>query len=183
MCSLDGWWFCFWAQLPFQNGINQQFMPFDVSIFLLSCIIHFMFQIVCLNASAAAADDDADVVGGVCASDWASNVPYDRYRAQSKCGCWNVNGIEMGNVTCVRLVFLVVPFVFRASREREFRLLKTIRELMANHQRYIWLKMLAKIGRSHHHAISSKEMRAATHLSKENKFCSFRCNGSNLLPN
>lgn len=38
----------------FKSGINRQFMSFDVSIFRLSCIIHFMFQNVCLNASDAA---------------------------------------------------------------------------------------------------------------------------------
>lgn len=41
----------------------------------------------------------------------ASNHPMfqcDRCWLQSNCGCWNVNGIEMGNVTCVRLVFTLV---------------------------------------------------------------------------
>lgn len=49
---------------------------------------------------------------------------------------------------CLCVIFSSVHSPCKNVYRKRIRLLKTIRELMASHQRYIWARMLAKIGQA-----------------------------------
>lgn len=80
--------------VPFGKSVS-----FDVSIFLLLCIVYVVFN---LNAwKPCRLPSIQNVLLLPPANSIHPDTIHDRNWAQSKRGCWNIHGIEMGNVTCV----------------------------------------------------------------------------------